>query len=1034
MEYDFELVHISGKKNGRADMLSRRPDYDQGENDNKGLVLPPKFFSKMFDKYVDKKEERTPLSNNKKKPQKELTTSARVAGSEEADPNNGPEWRRYLAGIDPVPFDSMQRQVERDQETEESQERLQKWTNTHQLTKEGSFWWKNDQLVVAGDNNLKRGVISLFHDKPSAGHPGITNTYELARKDFWWPNMKQEVEQYVKGCGACQANKINTRPLKPAMIPITPEHSLPFQTVAMDFITKLPKSGKYDTILTITDHDCSKAAIFVPCQETVTAEEVAAIYLRHVYKQYGVPKKIISDRDTRFTSKFAKALCKTLQIHQNISTAYHPRTDGQSERTNQWLEQYLRFFCDERQDNWHHWLPIAEFAHNSWPSATTKKAPFKLIMGYTPRTQWVEKKSPVPTVEERLAKIEEVRKQSHDAIFKAQKVMKMKHKGNKSFKPYKEGDQVWIEGTNLQTLYPSKKLGPKRYGPFKILKHLSDAVYQVEIPRQWKIHNVFHANLITPYKETELHGPNFTRPPSDLIEGEPEYEVEKILEERKRGQGRKTHFLIKWKGYPTSDNSWEKEEDVHAPELIAEFRKWRSKGRKTYIRSARLEEEIPIPLPPTTTFSHLNHSTFTMSAHSAPESVASFALETDDSLSVVSAPENTPTSCSPTPQLAIRSEPIMDHDNDSVVNYNEPSVQEEDDTAPPGYLLNDPHCRHFYPIYLANPQFGTTREEPRMILAKYIKYSTDYRYAYSMLKKGGEVRDLPVKVGRRARHYTRMTENNWRDLMRGNEKEFAVNKALSEMGDLRLTGEINTFRGLAELKKTLDDMLKEARDRVKEVMKELLRVEDELDQSKRRLELANAYHEINDKFHAIFGMRERPRRVVRSPSIIPLPPTIHGPNEMPILMDKEARTQHKCYRCRQPGHVVQECPIPKGSKPRSKRSKRSERGVGHTRVKVTTEEEVQVSPPMGTGEMSLLNRISLLNRSEWTPNVCSLCGKIEPNHSTLDCPLYEQCNRCKGTGAFGYRNSHTCTPPKYDHYPVEDWNDCDYDLYWNGKD
>jgi hypothetical protein len=91
--------------------------------------------------------------------------------------------------------------------------------------------------------------------------------------------MKLDVEQFVKGCAVCQANKANTRPLKPAMIPITPEHTLPFQTVAMDFITKLPKSGKYDTILTITDHDCRKAAIFLPCQETITAEGVVTLYL-----------------------------------------------------------------------------------------------------------------------------------------------------------------------------------------------------------------------------------------------------------------------------------------------------------------------------------------------------------------------------------------------------------------------------------------------------------------------------------------------------------------------------------------------------------------------------------------------------------------------------------------------------------------------------------------------------------------------------------------------------------------------------------
>src|SRR6201996_3967708 len=118
MEYDFELAHISGKKNGRADTLSRRPDYDQGDNDNKGLVvLPPKFFTKTYAAIMmDKKEERTPLSKDKRKLQKEHTSSAKVAGSEEANPNNGPEWRHYQAGIDPVKHNSLQKKVKKDQE------------------------------------------------------------------------------------------------------------------------------------------------------------------------------------------------------------------------------------------------------------------------------------------------------------------------------------------------------------------------------------------------------------------------------------------------------------------------------------------------------------------------------------------------------------------------------------------------------------------------------------------------------------------------------------------------------------------------------------------------------------------------------------------------------------------------------------------------------------------------------------------------------------------------------------------------------
>jgi hypothetical protein len=268
------------------------------------------------------------------------------------------------------------------------------------MTKHADIWWKEDQIVVARDNNLKREVIHYFHDTPSAGHPGITNSYKLAKQDTWWPNMKQDVEQYVKGCAICQANKVNNKPLKPAIFPITLEHSLLFQTIAMDFITKLPKSGKYDMILTITDHDCTKAVIFIPCQETITVEGVATLYLRHIYPRFGIPEKIISDRDTQFTSKFAKGLNEALGIQSNMSTAYHPQTDSQSERTNQALEILIRCYCDEEQDNWHIWLPMAEFVHNQWPNATTKKTPFKLIMGYTPRTEWMKKPSPVHQVEE----------------------------------------------------------------------------------------------------------------------------------------------------------------------------------------------------------------------------------------------------------------------------------------------------------------------------------------------------------------------------------------------------------------------------------------------------------------------------------------------------------------------------------------------------------------------------------------------------------------------------------------------------------
>src|SRR3984885_10690695 len=196
----------------------------------------------------------------------------------------------------------------------------------------------------------------------------------------------------------------------------------------------------------------------------------------------------------------------------------------------------FELIATKKQNDWHKWLSIAEFAHNQMPNATTKKSPYDMIMGFTPKLDWQSTPSLVPGVTARLKQLKEIRNEAFENLIKAQKMMAMKHPGNRRFKSYNEGEQVWIEGTNLKTIYPSAKLAPKRYGPFKIVKRLSDAVYCVELPRHWKIHNGFHANLITPYKETEIHGPNYTRPPPDLIDGEEEYEVEQVLDMKQKGR------------------------------------------------------------------------------------------------------------------------------------------------------------------------------------------------------------------------------------------------------------------------------------------------------------------------------------------------------------------------------------------------------------------------------------------------------------------------------------------------------------------
>jgi hypothetical protein len=196
---------------------------------------------------------------------------------------------------------------------------------------------------VGYDENMKRNLMVLYHDHPTAGHPGRDETIRKVQQSPNWIGMRQWIADYVKGCATCQQNKIQTHKRTTPLYKITTTRgALPFQQVAMDLITELPLHKGYNAILTIVDHGCSRAAIFLPCSTAITGPGIARLYLDNVYRWFGLPTKIISDQDPRFTSQFGKALAERLNIQQNLSSAFHPQTDGLSERKNQWIEQYLR--------------------------------------------------------------------------------------------------------------------------------------------------------------------------------------------------------------------------------------------------------------------------------------------------------------------------------------------------------------------------------------------------------------------------------------------------------------------------------------------------------------------------------------------------------------------------------------------------------------------------------------------------------------------------------------------------------------------
>jgi hypothetical protein len=220
-------------------------------------------------------------------------------------------------------------------------------------------------------------------------------------------------------------------------------------------------------------------------------------------------------------------------------------------------------------------------------------------MGFNPRADWVHATSPIPRVTLRLEQLKEARIQARDAMIKAQQSW-VKHRDTPK---YKEGDQVWLEGKNLRINQPTAKLAPRRHGPFKIIQVMSAVNYRLELPTQWSIHPVFHIDLLTPYWETIMHGPNFTRPTPELIDGEEEYTVEKILDSRHFGRRRRLQYLVKWEGYPDADNMWVDKDDVFADDKVREF-KASNPDSATHIRSTFVAKS---PHPPTSALSHLLH-------------------------------------------------------------------------------------------------------------------------------------------------------------------------------------------------------------------------------------------------------------------------------------------------------------------------------------------------------------------------------------------------------------------------------------------
>lgn len=414
-----------------------------------------------------------------------------------------------------------------------------------------------DQRIYVPTEELQVLVLKECHDNPLGGHLGQDKTTDVIRRQFFWPGMADFIRRYIGSCDICQRVKpVTHKPYGRLSSLDVPD--APWQSVSMDFITDLPASQGFTAIMTVIDR-LTKMAHFVPCNmEGLTAPATANLFMQ-IVALHGVPQEIVSDRDPRFKSNFWQALWTIMGTKLNISSAHHAQTDGQTERTHRTVEHILRCYCSYHQDNWKDVLPLAEFAFNNTPSASTNHSPFYANYGRHPTTPLMLGSTRVPAATnhmETMLKVQDDIKKNIKSAAERQARYADQHRQDLSLEI---GSQVLLNAEHLKTTRPSQKLSHKRVGPFTILKKIGNVAYKLDLPPTWSgLHPVFHVSMLEPWTDP-LSGTKEPRdeqpPPPDLIDHAEEWEVEQILDHRT--YRRQKQYLVKWKGYPLHEATWE---------------------------------------------------------------------------------------------------------------------------------------------------------------------------------------------------------------------------------------------------------------------------------------------------------------------------------------------------------------------------------------------------------------------------------------------------------------------------------------------
>ncbi|XP_015279897.1 PREDICTED: retrotransposon-like protein 1, partial [Gekko japonicus] len=361
-----------------------------------------------------------------------------------------------------------------------AQQRLQEVQqgDSKDLTVKDGVLYHRDRVYVP-PGPLRARILRLTHDAPP------------------WPRFRADVDQYVSTCDVCRrAKEVPAKPsglLRPLPVP-----SSPWEIISMDFIVDLPRSHGHSCIFVVVDL-LTKMAHFVPCPKIPTGPETAQLYLHHIFRLHGAPAQIISDRGPQFSSRFWQALHQGLGTEVHLSSAYHPQTDGQTERTNATLEQYLRCYTTYQQDNWYSLLPLAEFAYNNAVHSSIQVTPFAANYGYNPRFFLpVEPPSDVPAADARIQELHALHELLREQLQHAKEAYKRaadRHRQEGT--PLKVGDLIWLSTRYLRAPGRCAKLNARFIGPYKIDAQINPVAFRLVLPDHLRIHPGYSIQNIT---------------------------------------------------------------------------------------------------------------------------------------------------------------------------------------------------------------------------------------------------------------------------------------------------------------------------------------------------------------------------------------------------------------------------------------------------------------------------------------------------------------------------------------------------------